>query len=114
MASYRRTDRAANWVRVMGSRRSCPFRWDGNRSLAMASLTRLAAQSSTGSPGDGDRLDLAGALSLDPDAPVKDGVGLRAAGVHGGDMVDVVPIPDGELALSESMESRLQCFSASW
>ena len=50
--------------------------------------------------GDGDGLDFAGALSLDPDAPVKDGVGSELRGIHGGGCVDVVPVPDGELALS--------------
>ena len=93
MASYRRTDRAASWVQVMGSRRSCPFRWDGNRSLAMASLTRLAAQSSTGSPVMVTGWTSPVLCPLTQMPPVQGGIGLRAAGVHGGDMVDVVPCP---------------------
>lgn len=51
-------------------------------------------------PGDGDGLDLAGALSLDPDAPIQGGIGLSSVGIHGRDVIDVVPVPDGELALS--------------
>ena len=50
MASYSRTAREANCSRLMEPRRSWPLRRAGIRFMAMASLTRSTAHSSTGSP----------------------------------------------------------------